>query len=67
MKGIVAYDGVHENNNMVAEAIAEEIRASGHEVVLIDIDRLNPYERWVGSDIIMKRILKNGKGAEWPF
>jgi flavodoxin len=35
MKGIVAYDSVHGNTKQVAEAIAEEIRAAGHEVELI--------------------------------
>jgi flavodoxin len=35
MKGIVAYDSVHGNTKQVAEAIADEVKAAGHEVELI--------------------------------
>ncbi len=35
MKGIIAYDSVHGNTKQVAEAIADEIRAAGHEVDVI--------------------------------
>jgi flavodoxin len=35
MKGIVAYDSVNGNTKQVAEAIAEEIRAQGHEAELV--------------------------------
>ena len=37
MKVIVAYDSVHGNTKQVAEAIAEQIKADGHEVQLISI------------------------------
>ncbi len=37
MKGIVAYDSVNGNTKQVAEAIADEIRAKGHEADLIFI------------------------------
>jgi flavodoxin len=35
MKGIVAYDSVNGNTKQVAEAMAEELRAEGHEAELI--------------------------------
>lgn len=34
MKGIVAYDSVNGNTKQVAEAIAEELKAEGHEAEL---------------------------------
>jgi len=34
MKGMVVYDTYYGNTKMVAEAIAEQIRADGHEAVL---------------------------------
>ncbi len=37
MKGVVAYDSVHGNTKMVAEAIAEEIKSAGHVVELVDV------------------------------
>jgi flavodoxin len=37
MKGIVAYDSVHGNTKLVAEAIADEIRLNDHEVELISV------------------------------
>jgi flavodoxin len=37
MKGIVAYDSVNGNTKQVAEAMAEELRAEGHEAELIFI------------------------------
>lgn len=35
MRGIVAYDSVNGNTKQVAEAIADEIKAQGHEAELI--------------------------------
>ncbi len=35
MKGIVAYDSIHGNTKQVAEAIADEIKAAGHEVEVL--------------------------------
>jgi flavodoxin len=37
MKGVVAFDSVHGSTKAVAEAIAEEIKAEGHEVELINL------------------------------
>ena len=37
MKGIIAFDSVYGNTMHVAEAMADEIRSHGHEVVLINI------------------------------
>jgi len=34
MKGLVVYDSVYGNTKMVADAIAEQIRAEGHEAVV---------------------------------
>lgn len=34
MKGLVVYDSVYGNTKKIAEAIAEEIRAEGHEVAI---------------------------------
>ena len=35
MKGIVAYDSVNGNTKQVAEAMADELRAEGHEAELV--------------------------------
>jgi flavodoxin len=35
MKGIITYDSVHGSTKLVAESIAEQIRAEGHEAQLI--------------------------------
>lgn len=37
MKGIVAFDSVYGNTKMVAEVIAEEIKAQGHEVAIYNL------------------------------
>ncbi len=37
MKGIVAFDSVYGNTKIVAEAIAEEIKAQGHEVEVYNL------------------------------
>jgi flavodoxin len=37
MKGIVTYDSVHGNTRQVAEAIAEQIRAEGHQVDVFNL------------------------------
>jgi flavodoxin len=42
MRGIVAYDSVFGNTMKVAEAIADEVRANGHEVEVIDLGRWVP-------------------------
>jgi flavodoxin len=48
MKGVVAFDSVYGNTAKVADAIAEEIRAQGHEVEVIDLGRRIP--RGVSGD-----------------
>jgi flavodoxin len=42
MKGVVAYDSVHGNTRQVAEAIAEQIRADGYEVEVINLKEAKP-------------------------
>jgi flavodoxin len=42
MKGIVAFDSVYGNTQRVAEAIAEEIRAQGHEAVVYNLGQKVP-------------------------
>jgi flavodoxin len=42
MKGIVAFDSVYGNTQRVAEAIAEEIRAQGHEVAVHNLGKKIP-------------------------
>jgi flavodoxin len=37
VKGLVAYDSYYGNGTQVAEAIAEELRAAGHEVVVVNL------------------------------
>lgn len=44
MRGIVAFDSVFGNTKHVAEAIAEELRESGHEVEVIDLGRRVPWK-----------------------
>jgi len=42
MKGLVAFDSYHGNGALVAGAIADELRAVGHEVVLVALHREKP-------------------------
>lgn len=42
MKGVVAFDSVHGNTKIVAEAIADQIRSEGHEVQLINLRESTP-------------------------
>lgn len=42
MKGVVAFDSVHGNTKLVAEAIAEQVKAEGHEVQLINVRESAP-------------------------
>jgi len=39
MKGLIAYDSYFGNGTQVAAAIAEELRAAGHDVDLVDLHR----------------------------
>ncbi|MCU0852643.1 MAG: hypothetical protein MUC90_05240 [Thermoplasmata archaeon] len=80
MKGLVAYDSVYGNTKQIAEAIAEEIRANGHEVVLMSVKESLPEAldfdfAFVGSPTrianasraskkVVKRLAKAGFGAK---
>ncbi len=50
MKGIVAFDSVYGNTKQVAEAIAEEIKAQGHEVEVYNLGEKVP--RGVTGDFV---------------
>lgn len=61
MKGIVAFDSQYGNTKRVAEAIAEELRAQGQEVEVIDLGRKIPRGAkadfaFIGSPTRMKRM-----------
>jgi menaquinone-dependent protoporphyrinogen IX oxidase len=61
MKGIVAFDSMYGNTKHVAEAMAEEIKAQGHEVVLINIGETLKLEAdgdfiLIGSPTRMKQM-----------
>lgn len=66
MKGVVAYDSVYGNTQKVAEALAEEIRAQGHEAELLNLSQvLRPRAEgdflMVGSPTRMKRMTRRTK------
>ncbi len=42
MNGVVAFDSVHGNTKVVAEAIAGQLKADGHEVSLINVREASP-------------------------
>jgi flavodoxin len=39
VKGLIAYDSYYGNGAQVAAAIAEELRAAGHETIVVDLHR----------------------------
>lgn len=66
MKGVVAYDSVHGSTKQVAEAIAEEIKAEGHQVDLIAIREGGPSAvagdfMFIGSPTRGGRMTKEAK------
>ena len=66
MKGIVAYDSIYGNTERVAQAIAEEIRAQGHEVEVIDLGRRIPRGvigdfAFIGSPTRLSRMTRRTK------
>ncbi len=77
MKGIVAFDSVYGNTLQVAMAIAEELRAQGHEVEVIDLGKKVPRGAegdfaFIGSPTRMtkmtgrtKRFVKRMKAEKW--
>jgi len=66
LKGVVAFDSVYGNTQRVAEAMAEEIRAQGHEVVVLNLGQvLRPDAEGdflvVGSPTRMMRMTRRAK------
>lgn len=66
MKGFVAFDSVYGNTGKVAQAIAEELRAQGHEAEVIDLGRKVPRLKegdfvFVGSPTRMGRMTGRAK------
>jgi flavorubredoxin len=47
MKGLVAFDSYHGNGAQVAGAVADELRAAGHDVTVIKLHREKP-----GRDVL---------------
>lgn len=61
MKGIVAFDSVYGNTKNVAEAMADEIRAQGHEVAMVNIGQTLKFDDdgdfiLIGSPTRMKQM-----------
>ncbi len=61
MKGIVAFDSVYGNTKNVAEAMADEIRAQGHEVAIVNIGQTLKFDDdgdfiLIGSPTRMKQM-----------
>jgi len=66
MKGVVAYDTYYGNTKLVAEAIAEEIRAQGHEAEVRSVkDAWPPPQQgdilFVGSPVRFKKVTRATK------
>ena len=66
MKGAVVYDSVYGNTRLVAEAIAEQIRASGHEAEVISLKEGGAKEvradfMFVGGPTRMKKMTRSVK------
>lgn len=66
MKGIVVYDTYYGNTKKVAEAIAEEIRAAGHEAELRSVRERHPSPPhgdflFVGSPIRFAKVSRRTK------
>ena len=66
LKGVVAYDTYYGNTKQVAEALAEQIRAEGHEVELRNVrDRSTPPPigdfMFVGSPVRFKKVTRATK------
>ncbi|MBU1914613.1 MAG: flavodoxin domain-containing protein [Thermoplasmatota archaeon] len=67
MKGAVVYDSVYGNTKLVAEAIAEQIRADGHSAELLNLraDRRRQIDAdfvFIGGPTRMKKMTRNVKG-----
>lgn len=67
MKGIVVFDSVYGNTKLVAEAIAEQIRADGHSVEILNLGEKEPTKvdadfMFLGSPTRIGRMTKRAKG-----
>ena len=61
MKGIVAFDSMYGNTKNVAEAMADEIKAQGHEVAVVNIGQTLKFDDdgdfiLIGSPTRMKQM-----------
>ena len=61
MKGIVVFDSMYGNTKNVAEAMADEIRAQGHEVAIVNIGQTLKFDDdgdfiLIGSPTRMKQM-----------
>lgn len=77
MRGLVAYDSVYGNTKQIAESIAEEIKAAGHEAQVMSVkDKLPELSgfdfAFVGSPTRIanasraaKRVVKKLASASW--
>ena len=77
MKGLVMYDSVYGNTKMIADAIAEELRAEGHEATVLSVreglpESLDANFVFIGSPTRMakmtgrtKRLVKRLKKSSW--
>lgn len=66
MKGAVVFDSVFGNTKLVAEAIAEQIRADGHEAQLVSLREGGPTSveadfMFVGGPTRLKKMTRNVK------
>jgi len=66
MKGFVAYDSVHGNTKQIAQAIADEIKAEGHEALLHSAregvpDKLDADFMFIGSPTRMAKATRPAK------
>jgi hypothetical protein len=67
MKGAVVYDSVFGNTKLVAEAIAEQIRADGHTVETLNLRqegsrKIEADFMFVGGPTRLKKMTRNVKG-----
>jgi flavodoxin len=70
VKGLVAFDSYHGNGAQVAGAIADELRAAGHEVVVVPLHSEKPGKRdlagaeflLLGGPTRMKHISRRAMG-----
>jgi len=66
MKGAVTYDSVYGNTKLVAEAIAEQIRADGHSVEVLNLReegarKIEADFMFIGGPTRLKKMTRNVK------